>query len=169
MPIEYGPSTPMNNDIPEDLLMAANEADAMIGDELASLMPPFEKPINVKVLDALAKATASVAKVMGMDVVPEKYTEPTTELDPDLVRFLAMIEAAATDYGVSLPVPLSEIRDEAGLTSLTAFLTELARDKDFKEFLDMPAPEEEGEVEISVEAPMPGGGEEFDFASRMSR
>jgi hypothetical protein len=170
MPLDYGPSTPMPDDIPADLLAAAEETDAMVGDELAALMAPFDKPVNVKVMDALAKAVAAAAKVMGMDIVPEKYTEPVTELEPDLVRFLAMMQAAAQDYGKPFPMDLAEIRDEAGLTALTAFLLELSKDKDFADFLDMPADEGEADVEINIEAPMRGGGEmeeDFDFASRM--
>jgi hypothetical protein len=168
MPIDYGASVPMN-DVPEDLLAAAQETDAAIGDELAALIPPFEKPINIKVMDALAKAVASAAKVMGMDIVPEKYTEPVTEFEPDLVRFLAMLGAAAEDYGKPLPPPDS-LRTEQDITALTAAIMELAKDKGFVEFLDMPAEgEDEGpEVEVNIEAPMPGGGmEDFDFASRM--
>ena len=166
MPLDYGASVP--DDMPEDLLMAAQSADEAIGDELAALIPPFEKPINIKVMDALAKAVASAAKVMGMDIVPEKYTEPVTEFEPDLVRFLAMLGAAAEDYGKPLPPPDS-LRTEQDITALTAAIMELAKDKGFVEFLDMPADEGEGpEVEVNIEAPMPGGGmEDFDFASRM--
>lgn len=170
MPLDYGPSTPMPDDIPADLLAAAEETDAMVGDTLAGMIPRFEKPVNIKVMDALAKAVAAAAKVMGMDIVPEKYTEPVTELEPDLVRFLAMMAAAAQDYGKPFPMDLMEIRDEAALTALTAHLLELSKDKGFSDFLDMPDDGGDADVEINIEAPMPGGGEveeDFDFASRM--
>jgi hypothetical protein len=161
-----------DTDIPPDLLAAAEETDAMIGDELAALIPPFEKPINVRVMDSLAKAIVAAGKVMGMEIVPDKYTEPVTELDPDLVRFIAMLGAAAEDYGKPLPSP-DELRTEQDLTRLTAAIMELTKDPEFSEFLDMPADggDEDVDVDINIEAPMPGGGameEDFDFASRMA-
>lgn len=161
MPIDYGASVP---DMPEDLREASMETDEMVGEELASLIPPFEKPVNIKVMDALAKAVADAAKVMGMDLVVEKYTEPVTELDPDLVRFLAMLGAAAEDYGQPLPPPDS-LRTEQDLTNLTAAIIELTRDKGFSDFLDM---EEEPGTEVEIEVKTEGEPEEeFDFASRM--
>jgi len=158
--------------MPPDLMAAAEETDAAIGQELAATVPPFEKPVAPKVMDALAKAIAAAAKVMGMDLMPEKYSEPVTELDPDLVRFLSMLEAAASDYGAPFPVALSAIKDDKALTAITAHLLTLAKDKGFKDFLDMPA---EGETrgsevteEVMGEEEGPGGMTEgFDFAARM--
>ncbi len=169
MPIDYGNSTPPMNDMPEDLLMASQSADDMIGDELASMIEPFDRPISPKVMDALAKAIGAAAKVMGMDIVPEKYTAPVSELEPDLVRFLAMMDAASADYGKPFPIALDAIRDESAITAITAHLMDLASDEKFEAFLDMDEAEApEADVEINIEAPMPGGGEEdFDFASRM--
>ncbi len=169
MPIDYGPSSPPMDDMPEDLLMASQSADDMIGDELASMVQPFDRPVNVKVMNALAKGIAAAAKVMGMDIVPEKYTEPVMELEPDVVRFLAMMDAASADFGRPFPIALDAIRDESAITAITAHLMDLASDKDFEAFLDMDEAEApEADVEINIEAPMPGGGDEdFDFASRM--
>jgi len=159
----------MNKEIPEDLRDASMEADATIGDELSALLPPFERPISPKVMTALAGAVASVAKVMGVDVVPEKYTEPTTELDPDLVRLMAMIEAAAADWGSPLPMTLPEIENEAGITTLTAALTELAKDEGFIEFLDMGEETETEDMEEEAEGLEEENRQmEFDFASRMA-
>ena len=135
------------------LMEAAEETDAVIGEELAGKVRPFDKPV--------------APKVMGMELQPEKYTEAVTELDPDLVRFVSMLEAAAGDYGAPFPVAVVDLKDSAGLTALTAHLMALAKDKGFSEFLDMPAPEMEGEgmeMEMDTEE---GGGEEFDFAARM--
>lgn len=166
MPLDMGASVPM--DIPDDLMAAADEADAMVEDELAALMPPFEKPVNVKVLNALAKAIAQASKVMGFEVVPEAYTEPATELEPAVVRFLAMISAAAEDYGQPLPVSLDAVRTEQDLTTITAAIMQLAKDKAFADFLDMPA-EGEADVQVDIEVGTPEGemDEDFDFASRM--
>ena len=168
MPISYGPSVPVD-DIPADLLAASEANDEMLGDELAALIPPFESPIGPKVMNALAKAVADAAKVMGMDIVPEKYTAPTTEFEPDLVRFLTMLGAASTDYGKPIPSP-DTLVDEAGITALIAAIIELAADDGFNEFLDMPSdePEETFVEETVTEAPTPGSSEDFDFASRMN-
>jgi len=170
MPIDYGPSIP-TDDIPEDLMLAAEGADDIIGTELASMIPPFDRPIGIKVMNALAKGIAAAATVMGMDIVPEKYTEPVSELEPDLVRFLAMMDAASADYGRPFPIALDAIRDESAITAITAHLMDLASDEDFEAFLDMDEAEApEADVEINIEAPLPGGGEmeeDFDFAARM--
>jgi len=163
---------PMKMKMPEgmdsDLMEAAEETDAVIGEELAGKVRPFEKPVAPKVMDAFVKAIAAAAKVMGMELQPEKYTEAVTELDPDLVRFVSMLEAAAGDYGAPFPVAVMDLKDSAGLTALTAHLMTLAKDKGFSEFLDMPAPEMAGEEmgeEMDTEE---GGEEEFDFAARMA-
>ncbi len=168
MPLDMGASVPM--DMPDDLMAAADEADAMVEDELSALMPPFEKPINVKVLNALAKAIAQASKVMGFEVVPETYTEPATELEPAVVRFLAMISAAAEDFGKPLPVSLDAVRTEQDLTTITAAIMQLAKDKAFADFLDMPAAgEDDADVQVDIEVGTPEGDmdEDFDFASRM--
>ena len=104
------------------LMEAAEETDAVIGEELAGKVRPFDKPVAPKVMDAFVKAIAAAAKVMGMELQPEKYTEAVTELDPDLVRFVSMLEAAAGDYGAPFPVAVVDLKDSAGLTALTAHL-----------------------------------------------
>ncbi len=168
MPLSYGPAVPVD-DMPADLMMAAQESDDAIGGELSAIMPEFDRPINIKVMDALTKAMATVAKVMNMDIVPEKYTEPVTRLDDDVVRFLAMMESASADYGKKFPVSLPEAKDEQALTAITAHLISLSKDKDFEAFLDMP--EGDGpEVQVNIDTELPDGemiDEEFDFSSRM--
>ena len=164
MPIDYGAAMPAPDDMPQDLLDAAADADDIVGAELAALVPEFEKPINPKVMNALAKAIADVATVMGMDIQPDEYIEPVTELEPDVVRFLAMIDAAAQDYGKPLPVRLDALRTEGDLTALTAAMMQLADDQDFVAFLDMPFDEEEVDVESAgPEVP----AEDFDFQARL--
>jgi len=167
MPIEYGTAVP-TDDIPADLLAAAEESDAMIEGELAGMMKPFDRPISPKVMNALAKAIAAGAATMGFEVIPDRYTEPVSELEPSVVRMLGMLAAAAEDYGKPLPVAIDAIATEQDLTAITAALTELARDKDFVAFLDVPVEDAdaEGGVAIGIEV-SPEGGEDFDFASRM--
>jgi hypothetical protein len=160
--------------MPQDLRDAADASDAEVEATLAGLIPPPEKPYNPKVVTALANAVSAVAKVMGVRLTPESYTGPVEELDPTLVRFLAMADAAAKDYGSPLPVALENVKGDRELIVLTVYLDRLAKDADFKAFLNMPIPEEEGEeTEVKVKPgnrmseASEGGKEDFDFASRM--
>ena len=168
MPFDPGPSVP-------DMALAdaAADSDALMGDALMGIVPPPMKPYNGKVVDALAKALAEVLALFDMAVEPETYTGPVEALDPDLVRFLAMVSTAAEDYGQPLPIRLEEMRDEASLTRTTAALTQLANDADFAAFLEAPdEPMTETQVEVEVTAPgvdVIEEEEEFDFSQRMRR
>lgn len=151
----------MQSDMPPDLEAAAASSDAMIGEELSGQIPMPEKPYNPRVVSALAEALAQIMSVMGVEMTPEPYTGPVTEMPPDEARFLAMIDAAASDYGKPLPVALTEIKGDAELTALTAYLKQLASDPEFEAYLneggeggDMEG--EAPEVEVNIEA----GGEE---------
>jgi hypothetical protein len=61
---------------------------------------------------------------------------------------------------------LEDIKGDRELTAITAHLLKLAKDKGFKEFLDMPA---DGEVSVEITAGPADMEveEEFDFSSRM--
>lgn len=150
--------------MPEELAMATAEADDMMGAELSMAMPKPARPYSPKVASSLAQAVAKIAGLMGAEVVPEAYSGAVEALDEDLVRFLAMIEAAAADYGSPLPMALSELKSDAELTALTAFLMELAKDEGFAAFLNEggEAPEME-EEEVSEEEP----DEDAMFRNRM--
>jgi hypothetical protein len=172
MPFDTGPSMPIPDPRLEGL---AAESDRALGEALTAVVPAPMKPYNAKVVDALAKALADVLALFDISVEPETYSGPVEALDPDLVRFLAMVATAAEDYGKPLPIRLEEMRDEAALTRTTAALAELAADEDFREFLNGT---EEGEpvdeTEVAVEVTTPTARAEiveddFDFASRMRR
>ena len=103
------------------------------------------------------------------------YTGPVEEFGPDEARFLAMLEAAAADYGKPLPVALADIKGDAELTAITATLQQLAKDQAFVAFLDEGADEGEDEnpegPEVEIEVKTGGGkdkpaGDDF-FAKRM--
>jgi hypothetical protein len=164
MPLSIGPSVPKGN-MPPDLEAAAASSDAMIGDQLSGLIPPPDRPFNPKVVSALAVALAKVMGVMGVEMTPEPYSGPVDALPPDEARYLAMIEAAAADYGNPMPVALSEIKGDSELTVLSAFLNELASDPKFEAYLneDMGEEEDMGEdegVAPSVEVNVETGGED---------
>ncbi len=158
--------------MPADLAAIAEEQDALIGQEMAGLVPVPDRPYSAKVYTALTKAISKAAEVMGLDLTPERYTEDVAEMDADVARFLAMMATAAADYGRPFPVELEDIKGDAELTAITAALTQLAADKGFAEFLDAPVEEEVIEEEAVI---MPDGEieeeeeEEFDFAKRMRR
>lgn len=157
--------------VPEDLRKAAEASDAEVELMLVDLIPTPDKPYSPKVVSALANAIAAAAKVMGLDLKPSPYKEPVMELEPDMVRFLAMMDAAAKDYGSPLPVPLDQIKGDKELTVIAAHLMGLAKDRDFKDFLNMPIEEEGMEVEVEEEGgeEMEEEEEEFDFSARMRR
>ena len=158
--------------MPADLAAIAEEQDELIGQELAALVPRPDRPYSAKVYTALTDAISKAAKVMGLDLTPERYTEDVAEMDADVARFLAMMATAASDFGKPFPVELEDIKGDAELTAITAALTQLAADKAFAEFLDAPA---EPEEVIEEETVMPDGDveeeevEEFDFSKRMRR
>jgi len=170
MPLVIATEAPQG--MPADLAAIAEQQDALIGEEMADLVPRPERPYSAKVYSALTKAIAAAAKVMGLDLTPESYSGPVEAMDADVARFLSMMAAAADDYGKPFPVELSDIKGDAELTAITAALLQLSKDKGFAEFLDAPAEAEEVTEETTI---MPDGEveeeeeEEFDFAKRMRR
>ena len=162
------PIRPKKNNAPDELMERADEQDALVDEQVSAIIPPAETPYNVKVLDALASAISDISKMMGIEVEVESYGEPTTTLDPDVARFLFMIDQAARDYGQPLPVALDEIRGDAELTTITAHLKKLAADEAFKDFL-MGEEEDMGETEIDIEVKRGPKDEQDDmFMSRMA-
>lgn len=167
MPLMTGASN-----MPPDLAAAAGAADAAVGDVVAALIPKPERPYSPRVATSLAAAIAAVMGAMGVEMTPQPYEGPVEEFGPDEARFLAMLEAAAADYGKPLPVALADIKGDAELTAITAALQQLAKDKAFVAFLDEGADDgdmpEGPEVEIEVKPGKPGkpAGDDF-FAKRM--
>jgi hypothetical protein len=146
--------------LPEDLDMAAQEADDAMGEGMAARVPAPERPLKPSVLAAFRKAIQMVCKVMG--VACDVPAAP--EIDPETARYYAMIEAAASAYGQPLPVGLEGLSNDRAITADTAAIMGLASDRDFKAFLQEQAPEGEApemeEPSAEVEKPM-------NFASRM--
>lgn len=159
------PITLPKSDLPEDLDAAAAEQDALVGEELASLIPPFEKPIKAIVMENLGKALASVLAIMGMEgVEAQPYDGPVEAIDPDMVRMLMAVSMAAQDYGQPFPVAIEDIRGDQEITAITAALTGLAADRDFKDWLKEQAEAPEAEEEV-IEEEAADAGDDF-FAAR---
>ena len=157
----------MPADMPDELMAAADERDAMVDEQIDSIIPTVDNPFNIKVLAAMSEAIGSIASLMGIEVEIEAYDEPTTRIDDDVARFLFMASKAAEDYGKPFPVKLEDIKGDNELTTITAHLKMLAGDSGFKEFL-MGEDDEGGEteVEIRVDAQPQGDAEDL-FMSRM--
>jgi len=164
MPLDYGASAPP---LPPEFAALAEQEDAVVGETLTAVVPPPEKPYNKKVMTALATAIAEVASLMGLDLGAGEYVGSVEAMDPEMVRFLAMISAAADEYGQPLPVALEDIKGDRELTALTAAIKKLASDADFQAFLDEEVPDAEPSTELPDEGEMTEEVEEFDFAARM--
>lgn len=119
-----------------DVLIIAEQADDMIGDTLASLIPRPEKPYKASTVSALAEAIRKVVALMDRELDARPYTAPVDELDPDLVRYLAATLEAAEDYGQPSPISPDAIRGDNELIVITEHLMKLSRDRDFRDFLD---------------------------------
>ncbi len=156
----------MPDDMPAELMAAADERDAMVDEQLDGIIPAADSPYNVKVLTSMAEAVQAIASLMGIDVEVEQYNEATTRLDDDVARFLFMASKAAEDYGKPFPVKLEDIKGDNELTSITAHMKMLAADEDFKKFLQGEAEPEGAEVEVTVEAGPRDDAEDL-FMSRM--
>jgi len=171
MPLDIGAS---RAPLPPEFEELAGEEDEIIGETLMVVVPPPDKPYSKKVLTALAMAIADVAGMMGLDLGAGEYDGPTEAMDPEMVRFLAMIGAAAEEYGKPLPVALEQIKGDSELTAITAAIKGLLSDPEFQAFLEQEIPDSEpstdppdmGEPDEVVEV---DEVEEFDFAGRMRR
>ncbi len=156
-------------EMPAELAEAAEDRDLLLDEVGDAMIPPARTPYNAKALDALASAVQSIASIMGIEIEIEPYDGPETELDPDIQRFLLMMDAAARDYGKPFPVALTELRSDQELTAITAHLMALADDAAFAEFLAEPEEDFDAvgvEVEITPDEEEIEE-EEFDFAARI--
>jgi hypothetical protein len=150
MPLMIATEAPQG--MPGDLAALAEEQDAVIGDEMAALVPRPERPYSAKVYTALTKPLRS-SQGDGAGPHTRELQRTVEEMDADVARFLAMMAAAADDYGKPFPVELGDIKGDSELTAITAALLP-GKDKGFAEFLDAPA--EPDEV-IEEETIMPDG------------
>lgn len=124
--------------LPSELSAAARGGDEMVGMEIAAKVPKPDRPYSPKVVKALAETLKAVLEAIGIEGVEvEDYAGPVAELEPDDVRFLAMVAAMAQDYGKPIPVELQDIKGDKELTVITAHLKGLAADPRFKAFLEV--------------------------------
>ena len=159
---------PLKEKMPEDraeVVIIAEQADDLIGDTLADLIPRPEKPYKGSTVTALAEAIRKVVAMMDRELEARPYTAPVEELDADLVRYLAAVMEAAEAYGQPSPIKPEEVRGDNELIVITEHLTKLARDRDFKDFLM----EEELEDEVAYDEEASGMIEEEEDIDDMLR
>ena len=131
---------------------------------------PFDPGPSMPIPDSALAATAADADAMMGDALSELVPRP---MKPYNAKVVDALGKALAD--VLALVDMAVERDEASLTRVTAALVELARDDEFKAFLDGPE-EPVSETEVAVEVTAPGmqmveevDEEQFDFARRMRR
>jgi len=164
MPIQFGAARPA---LPPQFEELAASEDDIVGESLAVVVPVPERPYKAAVMTGLARAITQVATLLGLDLGEGEYTEDVEAMDPEMIRFLAVLSQAADEYGAPLPVKLEDIRGDQELTAITAALMALARDRDFRDFLAQVEPDEEAPTELPDEDEEMEMVEEFDFSRRM--
>jgi hypothetical protein len=97
----------------------------------------------------------------------------TDKLPTDFTRILSMFVAAvddAIDEGILNPemkIDLAQVRDDAGLMSLSGKIEMLAKDREFKRFLQEDQKEEEQAPEMEEEMAMSPEEEDAMMMERM--
>jgi hypothetical protein len=150
--IQIGGRAPGSSPVAEEL----NELEMEDEDTYATMAP--KGTFTSRGLDPLVKNTNKLLVLFGQDPSYPKIMD-TNVLPTDLVRVLAMFVAAVDDAieaGILNPemkIDLGSIRSDAELMSLSGKIEMLARDREFKKFLQEEQPEEM-EPEEAPEAEM---------------
>lgn len=154
--IQIGGRDPKSSPVAEEL----NELEMEDEDMYVQMAP--RGTFTSRGLDPLVKNTNKLLPLFGQDPSYPKIGDVDV-LPTDFVRVLAMFVSAvddAVEEGVLNPemrIDLEGVRDDAGLMSLSGKLDMLAKDKDFKRFLqedkadEEPMEEEMAEMEMSPE------------------
>lgn len=152
-----------------DELGQAEQADS----EMFQSMSP-EGDFTSRGLDPLVKATNKLLPLFDQEPSYPKV-EDTNVLPEDFTRVLSMfvgaVDEAIAAQAISpeMAISLDDVRDDTGLLTIAGKLDVLAKDREFKRFInEAEAPvEEEAPVEDAGPAPMAAGEEDDLFMSRM--
>jgi len=152
-------------------MMGAEAEDAEEGmyDEMA----PKGK-FTPRGLAPLVKAANALLPLFGQTPDYPALNEPLTQLPNDLVRVLSMVVAAVDDaiaaeaVGPDVAIVLDGVTDDRALMLLAAKMTALAKDREFKRFLNEPGPAPEANVD-EERTPMPEMADEAADSLMMSR
>jgi hypothetical protein len=145
--------------LPPQFEELATDENDIVGESLAVVVPVPEKPYKAGVVTALGRAISQVAQMLGLDLGDGEYSEDVDAMDPEMVRFLAVLGQAAEEFG--------SIKGDNELTAITAALMTLARDRDFRDFLAQVEPDEEAPTDLPDEDEEMEVEEDFDFRARM--
>ena len=151
--IQIGGRDPKSSPVASEL----NELEMEDEDMYAQMAP--RGTFTSRGLDPLVKNTNKLLPLFGQDPSYPKIGD-TDVLPSDFVRVLSMFISAvddAVEEGVLNPemrIDLEAVRDDAGLMSLSGKLDMLAKDKDFKRFLQEEKQEEEPMEEDMAEMEM---------------
>jgi hypothetical protein len=145
---------PEGEPMSEDLGMA-EEADA----EMFEAMAP-RGDFTSRGLDPLVRSTNKLLPLFDQ-TGDYPSVEDTEVLPTDFVRILAMFQAAVEDAIAAdvvreeMRIDLDGVRDDTALMTIAGKLDMLAKDREFKKFLQEPLEEdEELETEMTEEEPM---------------
>jgi hypothetical protein len=146
------------------IMTPAREAEGMMDEVFTQAAPRgnFSKVVMNRLVSAYRKAQ----ELMGFpeDQMYPEFEADVTEFPAEFVRGLAMMAAAAEDYGQPGLIELADISEDADVARLAATIESLVSDPDFADFLQSPL---EGE-EVGEEAEVAEGEEDMEemFASR---
>lgn len=164
--IQLGGRDPKSSPVASEL----NELE-MEDEDMYSQMAP-RGTFTSRGLDPLVKNTNKLLPLFGQDPSYPKIGDVDV-LPTDFVRVLAMFVSAvddAVEEGVLNPemkIDLEGVRDDAGLMSLSGKLDMLAKDKDFKRFLQEDKAEEEAPMEEEAKMEMSPEDEDALMMERM--
>jgi hypothetical protein len=148
--IQIGGRAPGSSPVAEEL----NELE-MEDEEAYAAMAP-KGSFTSRGLDPLVKNVNKLLPLFGQDPSYPKIAD-TSQLPTDFVRVLSMFVAAvddAVEEGIVNPemkIDLGMVKSDSDLMSLSGKIEMLARDREFKRFLQEEAPEEEPEMEEGMD------------------
>lgn len=160
--------------MPPEMSAVAEEADSSTDAKLSAMLPKLRAPYKLVAVKALSSALAEVAKLAGVPYEVVLPTEDPMELPVGMLRPLAMIMKAATDFEMPMSLDISRLVDSTALTVVTSAIMKLLKDRDFKKFLAEPVDEVSTEepmdaAEDATEAPMAPADMMARMASNMKR
>lgn len=164
--IQIGGRAPGSSPIAEEL----NQLELEDEDTYATMAP--KGTFTSRGLDPLVKNTNKLLVLFGQDPSYPKIMD-TDKLPTDFTRILSMFVAAvddAIDEGILNPemkIDLAQVRDDAGLMSLSGKIEMLAKDREFKRFLQEDQKEEEQAPEMEEEMAMSPEEEDAMMMERM--
>lgn len=152
--------------MPQALEAKAQEADDKEGQLLTDSAPMGS--FHVQALNSVVTALNRVLPLFKMEPYAP-VSEDMEVLPPDFFKLLVMVDHAASDAG-AMSLDLGKVKTDRDLTMLAGKLGALAKDRDFKDFLNAPSARKEAPVPTpsSSKAPEPSDSElDSLFASRM--